>query len=65
MIWYNRVITAIRRVLNARLVRVALSLAVIGYGLWTANWVGLLGLVTLFSALSGTCPLVIRFPSRF
>lgn len=63
--WYNPAMIAIRRVLTAQRVRMALSLAVIGYGLWTANWVGLLGLVTLFSALSGTCPLTIRFPSRF
>lgn len=65
MMWYNRAMTAKRRGLTAQRVRIALSLAIIGYGLWTANWVGLLGLVTLFSALSGTCPLVIRFPSRF
>jgi len=48
----------------ARILRIVLSLVIIGYGLWTSNWVGLLGLVTLLSALSGTCPLVVRFPSR-
>ena len=47
-----------------QILRIVLSLAIIGYGVWTSNWVGLLGLVTLLSALSGTCPLVVRFPSR-
>ena len=55
---------AIQRASFAQVLRILLSLAIIGYGLWTSNWVGLLGLVTLFSALSGTCPLVVRFPSR-
>ncbi|MDY0296401.1 MAG: DUF2892 domain-containing protein [Acidobacteriota bacterium] len=56
--------TAAHRFSAVRILRIALSLAVIGYGLWTRNWVGLLGLVTLFSAFSGTCPLIVRFPSR-
>jgi hypothetical protein len=55
---------ATQRASFAQVLRIVLSLAIIGYGLWTANWVGLVGLVTLFSALSGTCPLVVRFPSR-
>lgn len=56
--------TNVKRISIGRWIRVALSLAIIGYGLWASNWIGLLGFVTLFSALSGTCPLVVRFPDR-
>ncbi len=46
----------------ARWVRIVLSLVIIGWGIWTKNWIGLLGIVPLATALSGSCPLTLRFP---
>ena len=45
-------------------IRVGLSLAVIGLGLYTKNWLGVIGLVTLMSALTGTCPLTVNISRR-
>jgi len=47
----------------ARWVRIALSLVIIGWGIWTRNWIGLLGIIPLATALTGSCPMTIRFPS--
>ncbi|MCK4942468.1 MAG: DUF2892 domain-containing protein [Candidatus Aminicenantes bacterium] len=41
-------------------IRIILSLVVIGLGIYYKNWLGLLGLVTLFSAFTGSCPLTIN-----
>lgn len=42
-------------------IRVIVSLGVIGAGIYYKNWVGLLGIVTLFSAFTGSCPLSLHF----
>ncbi len=44
-----------------RWIRILLSLAVVVFGVVTRNWIGLLGVVTLLSALSGSCSLALRF----
>ncbi len=41
-------------------VRILLSLTVMGLGLYYQTWLGLLGLLTLFSAFQGGCPLTIK-----
>gem|GEM_PF-2557807 len=53
-----------KRISIGQWIRVILSLGIIGYGVWASNWIGMLGFVTLFTALSGTCPLTLRFPGR-
>jgi uncharacterized protein (DUF58 family) len=46
----------------SKYIRIALSLVVIAIGIIYQNWLGLFGLLTLASALSGAgCPWVIRF----
>lgn len=46
----------------SKYIRIALSLAVIALGIIYKNWVGLLGVLTLASALTGAgCPWVITF----
>ncbi len=47
----------------AKWIRVFISLAVIGAGIYYKNWVGLLGIVTLLSAFTGSCPLSLQFNS--
>ncbi len=47
----------------AKWIRVAVSLAIIGAGIYYKNWAGLLGIVTLISAFTGSCPLSIHFHS--
>lgn len=47
----------------AKWIRVAVSLAIIGAGIYYKNWVGLLGIVTLISAFTGSCPLALHFNS--
>lgn len=42
-------------------IRVIVSLAVIGAGIHYKNWIGLLGIVTLLSAFTGSCPLSLHF----
>jgi len=46
---------------TAKWVRVIVSLGVIGAGIYYKNWIGLLGIVTLLSAFTGSCPLSLRF----
>ena len=36
-------------------IRIALSLLVIGLGIYFKNWVGVLGLLTLYTAFTGKC----------
>ncbi|MCP5103620.1 MAG: DUF2892 domain-containing protein [bacterium] len=36
-------------------IRIALSLLVIGLGIYFQNWVGILGLFTLYTAFTGKC----------
>jgi len=36
-------------------IRIALSLLVIALGIYFKNWVGALGLLTLYTALTGNC----------
>jgi hypothetical protein len=48
---------------TAKWIRVIVSLAVIGAGIYYKNWVGLLGIVTLLSAFTGSCPLSLQFTS--
>ncbi len=37
------------------------SLGVIGAGIYYKNWIGLLGIFTLLSAFTGSCPLSLQF----
>jgi hypothetical protein len=46
---------------TAKWIRVIVSLGVIGAGIYYKNWVGLLGIVTLLSAFTGSCPLSLHF----
>ena len=41
-------------------IRILLSLAVMGLGLYYRSWLGLLGIFTLISAFQGGCPLSIN-----
>ncbi|GEM_PF-792361 len=45
----------------AKWIRVIVSLAIIGAGIYFKNWLGLLGVITLLSAFTGSCPLCLRF----
>ncbi len=46
----------------SKYIRIALSIVVMGIGIIYKNWLGLLGLLTLASALTGGgCPWVIKF----
>jgi len=42
-------------------IRVIVSLGVIGAGIYYRNWIGLLGIITLLSAFTGSCPLSLQF----
>lgn len=46
---------------TAKWIRVIVSLGVIGAGIYYKNWIGLLGIITLFSAFTGSCPLSLQF----
>jgi hypothetical protein len=46
---------------TAKWIRVIVSLGVIGAGIYYKNWIGLLGIVTLFSAFSGSCSHSLQF----
>lgn len=46
---------------TAKWIRVIVSLAVIGAGIYYKNWIGLLGIFTLLSAFTGSCPLSLQF----
>lgn len=48
---------------TAKWIRVIVSLGVIAAGIYYKNWVGLLGIVTLLSAFTGSCPLSLQFTS--
>jgi len=41
----------------AKYIRIALSLVVIGLGIYYQNWLGILGLFPLYTALTGKCGL--------
>lgn len=45
----------------AKWIRVIVSLAIIGAGIYFRNWLGLLGVITLLSAFTGSCPLCLHF----
>lgn len=47
-----------------KIIRVILSLVVIILGIVYKNWLGLLGIVTLMSAFTGSCPLTINLNRR-
>ncbi|QHT68863.1 DUF2892 domain-containing protein [Rhodocytophaga rosea] len=44
-----------------RIVRVFLGLTIIGIGLSVQNWLGLIGMISLATALIGKCPLYVPF----
>jgi hypothetical protein len=48
---------------TAKWIRVFLSLGIIAAGIIYKNWIGLLGIFTLLSAFTGSCPLSLRFNS--
>jgi len=48
----------------AKYIRIVLSLAVIGLGIYYRNPVGILGLLTLFTAITGNCGSSIRFTRK-
>ncbi len=39
-----------------RVLRGAVGLALVAWGLWAQNWWGALGVIPLFTAASGWCP---------
>jgi len=41
--------------------RIVVSLIIIGLGIYYKNWLGFLGIITLISAFTGTCPLTLKF----
>jgi len=45
-------------------IRIILSLAVIGLGIYYHNWLGVLGLFTLYTALTGKCSASLRFTRK-
>jgi hypothetical protein len=48
---------------TAKWIRVFVSLGVIVAGIVYKNWIGLLGIITLLSAFTGSCPLSLQFTS--
>jgi len=48
---------------TAKWIRVIVSLGVIVTGIIYKNWIGLLGIITLLSAFTGSCPLSLQFTS--
>jgi hypothetical protein len=46
---------------TAKWIRVIVSIGVIGAGIYYKNWIGLLGIFTLLSAFTGSCPLSLQF----
>jgi uncharacterized protein (DUF58 family) len=48
---------------TAKWIRVVVSLGVIAAGIIYKNWLGLLGIFTLLSAFTGSCPLSLQFTS--
>jgi hypothetical protein len=45
----------------AKWIRVTVSLGIIGAGIYYKSWLGLLGVITLLSAFTGSCPLCLHF----
>ena len=45
-------------------IRIALSLVVMGLGIYYKNWVGILGIFTLISAFTGDCAFNVRIDRR-
>ena len=45
-------------------IRIGLSLAVIGLGIYYKSWLGVIGVFTLISAFTGTCPMTINLNRR-
>jgi len=48
----------------AKYIRIALSLVVIGLGIYYQNWLGILGLLTLYTAFTGKCSASLRFTRK-
>jgi hypothetical protein len=48
---------------TAKWIRVIVSLGIIAAGIIYKNWIGLLGIFTLLSAFTGSCPLSLQFTS--
>jgi len=48
----------------AKYIRILLSLLVLALGIYYRNWVGLLGLLTLYTAITGKCSSSIRFSRK-
>jgi hypothetical protein len=48
----------------AKYIRIALSLIVIGLGIYYQNWLGALGLLTLYTAITGKCSASLRFTKK-
>jgi len=48
---------------TAKWIRVIVSLGIIAAGIVYKNWIGLLGIFTLLSAFTGSCPLSLHFTS--
>lgn len=44
-----------------RVIRVILGLAIIGLGIGFKSWLGVIGLIPLFTAAIGWCPLYLPF----
>ncbi|MCX6579677.1 MAG: DUF2892 domain-containing protein [Candidatus Aminicenantes bacterium] len=42
-------------------IRIVLSLVVIGLGIYYRNWIGALGLLTLYTAFTGRCGAALSF----
>jgi hypothetical protein len=42
-------------------VRALVGLVLIGWGIWSANWWGALGVIPLGTAVVGTCPAYLPF----
>jgi hypothetical protein len=40
-----------------KVLRIIIGLALIGWGIWAKNWLGAIGVIPLFTALMGWCPL--------
>jgi hypothetical protein len=48
----------------AKYIRIILSLVVIGLGIYHQNWLGVLGLFTLYTAITGKCSASLRFTRK-
>jgi hypothetical protein len=48
----------------AKYIRIFLSLAIIGLGIYHQNWLGILGLLTLYTAITGKCGASPRFTRK-